>query len=347
MNLYLIFIAVLCLIGIKLFIKDFNKDYLNKDCTSCIKGIFILIVFYSHLVGYTKILPEKDFLMLGLRNFLGQLMVTLFLFYSGYGIYESIKNKKGYVKSIPINRILKTLINFDIAVFLFLIINIILEREYPIKNIILSFVGWEGIGNSNWYIFGILIMYLTTYISFLIFNKQKKKAIKLNWLLSIIFIMFMALYKEDYWFNTLLCYPLGITYSYYKKTIEKYCFDSKKYWLIFAITLVSFMVLHKYSNINYIYYEIYAMIFCIVVILITMKIKINNKYLKWFGDNLFGLYILQRIPMLILKSIGYTNHSYRFALIAFISTIILTIIFNFITKKISLLIDKKLLKREL
>ena len=43
------------------------------------------------------------------------LMVTMFLFYSGYGVFESIKKKKEkYINTIPKRRFLKTLINFAI-----------------------------------------------------------------------------------------------------------------------------------------------------------------------------------------------------------------------------------------
>ena len=51
-----------------------------------------------------------------------------------------------YVKKYPKNRILKTLINFDIAVLLYLLLNILIGKEYPISEIILSFTGVTGIG---------------------------------------------------------------------------------------------------------------------------------------------------------------------------------------------------------
>lgn len=68
MNIYLLFIVVSCLIGIKFYFKKFNLEYLSKENTSNVKGIFILIVFYSHLVTYIGVNQNKDFLMLNLRN---------------------------------------------------------------------------------------------------------------------------------------------------------------------------------------------------------------------------------------------------------------------------------------
>lgn len=271
-------------------------------------------------------------------------MVTLFLFYSGYGVYESIKKKKSaYVSTIPKKRIFKTLFNFDIAVLSFLILNIILKRSYPIKNIVLSFVGWEGIGNSNWYIFGVLIMYTITYLSFKLFDKDDKKSIKLIWILSLVFILFMNVYKDDYWFNTLLCFSLGLSYSYHKKDIEKLILgDNKKYTIVLVLSIITFLILKKYQNQGYMYYELLSMSFVITFILATMKINFNSPILKWFGDNLFWVYILQRIPMLTLKNFGYVGHPYRFALLSFIVTIVLTIIYKFLSDNLWLLFDRKL-----
>ena len=55
MNLYLLMILVLTLIGIKITIKTNNKNYLSKENTSCIKGIFIFDYRLRDLV-------EPDFL---------------------------------------------------------------------------------------------------------------------------------------------------------------------------------------------------------------------------------------------------------------------------------------------
>ena len=47
----------------------------------------------------------------------------------------------------------------------------------------------------------------------------------------------------------------------------------------------------------------YCVVFCLLVVMLTMKLKVNNAVLIWSGKNLFPLYIYQRIPMIILSSI--------------------------------------------
>lgn len=345
MNLYLVFIIISSLIGIQFFIKNFNKDYLSKENTSCIKGIFILIVFYSHICTYMIVQPEKDGLMFLLKNLLGQLMVTMFLFYSGYGVFESIKKKKEkYINTIPKRRFLKTLINFDIAVLTFVIINLIIGVNLDLKRILLAFIGWTSVGNSNWYIFAILLLYLATYASFKIFDKDNNKAISLNWILTVAIMIIIGVYRgpgNEYCYNTLLCYPLGMTYSLYKGKIEKVLFNNQKYILITIILIVCFIAFRRLDLKDVVWYSIYSIIFVMLIVAMTMKINLKSKILKWCGDNLFWLYILQRIPMLILSKTGYAKaHAYRYALICFVITIILTVIYDKGTK----LLHEKILK---
>jgi len=88
-----------------------------------------------------------------------QLVVCMFLFYSGYGIMESFKIKENYVNQLPKNRIFKTLFNFDFAVLIYMLLYVFFQhKEIGLKKVLLSFIGWESFGNSNWYIFSIFVL---------------------------------------------------------------------------------------------------------------------------------------------------------------------------------------------
>ena len=77
-------------------------------------------------------------------------------------------SKKGvkYINDFPKKRILNVLLNFDIAVLLFIVTNILLGRYYSYDEYLLSLIGWTSVGNSNWYIFVILLCYVHVYIAF-------------------------------------------------------------------------------------------------------------------------------------------------------------------------------------
>lgn len=78
------------------FVKsgEFNSDYMSKDTTGAINGIFVLLVFMCHISGYMKLGGSSDTIWLDLKSWLGQLVVVTFLFYSGYGMMCSIMKKR-------------------------------------------------------------------------------------------------------------------------------------------------------------------------------------------------------------------------------------------------------------
>lgn len=106
-----------------------------------------------------------DTLYWRVRVFLGQGVVTCFLFYSGYGIATAIK-KRGddYVRAMPRRRILPTLFVYDCSQIIFLMVQLSLGKSYSAKDYVLSFLSIKSFGNDNWYIFVILGLYLITWL---------------------------------------------------------------------------------------------------------------------------------------------------------------------------------------
>lgn len=273
---------------------------------------------------------------------MGQGVVVMFLFYSGYGVMESIKKKgSDYIHTFPKNRFAKTLLHFDIAVLLFVILDLCLGtlKDYSVLHVLLSFTGWESVGNSNWYIFAVLILYLITYISFKICKDKYPRAAALITFFTVLYIAVLAFFKDAWWFDTVLLYPLGIWYSLGKNKIED--FVRKKpvnYYLLFALCAVVFVVSHLLRR-NILFYEISQVSLCAVIVAATMKIDIHNKILQFFGTHLFEIYILMRIPMIVLLHFEETN-SYLFVAISFVVTLLISVLF----KKFFNIVDKVFLK---
>ena len=168
--------VLLCLYKVQLKPTDGQKymtDYMSVDKTMSIKGIFILLVFFSHFNSYVKFTSPADIEFAAIFTDMGQAMVTMFLFYSGYGVTESIK-KKGisYVHKIPVTRILGTYFRFAFAVILFIVVQAFRGYTFPASQYLLSFLGWESVGNSNWYIFVVVIAYFITFLGFELFRDK-------------------------------------------------------------------------------------------------------------------------------------------------------------------------------
>lgn len=151
----LFYIVLFCIAVWKLQFagKGFYSDSLSVQQTNMIKGIFIWLVFLGHITPYiTKqmsLTHPLDVSALIVQGLLGQLVVVPFLFYSGYGVMLSILKKPAYLASIPKKRIPVTFLNFGVAVLFFVILNLILGINMSLKQVLLSLLMWDSVGNSN------------------------------------------------------------------------------------------------------------------------------------------------------------------------------------------------------
>lgn len=331
-----IFILFLLFYGARVHSDGIYSQYISKQQCNCIKGFFIVVVFCRHIAPYLE-KAGYDFSILGdsifrsIDSSIGQLLVVMFLFYSGYGVSESIKFKGAeYVRNIPRNRLLKTLCNFDIAILVFLVINMCLDIHHSASDILLAFTGWEAIGNSNWYIFVILCCYLITYLTYTIakrFGYVQNRLFIFGGGMLLFGILYVILYKTRgaWWHNTLFAYPIGSAWSLYKVEVEKLV--KNKYLVCLGGSLLMFIICYiSPINLKGLMANLAAIFFATTVVLVTMKLEFKSKALEWCGKLLFPLYIYQRTGMLIFSTIdGGTfiqTYPYAYILICAVITIL-------------------------
>ena len=335
MGLLYLLIFALCFVNIRLSKGGGFQDYLGKEQCNSIKGIFILMIFLSHSLqyfqgsgyGFSNVL-DKLYPFVSAK--IGQLVVVMFLFYSGYGVAESIKGKgKDYLFSFPRKRFFGTLLNFDVAVCCFIVMNLLLGIEMRSKKILLSLIAWESVGNSNWYIFVILFCYMATYIAFMFSNNDLKKGAMATLLFVLLGMTFLIFTKtsQSWWYNTILCFPAGVAYSVWKDRFEM--FFQNHYLISLSFMLALFMVLHfiRIPSGHGLAYNFMSVVFALLIVLLTMKVRIGNKALFWFGSNLFPLYIYQRMPMIVIRHLAgdmfLCNYPYLYVVACFLMTCII------------------------
>lgn len=302
------YLAIFCSLffGLRVNRSGFYEDYLDRKQTDSIKGLFILMVLLRHSMmvvreaGFNPLFA-LDTMGYRLQNAIGQLVVVMFLFYSGYGVMESIKKKgKGYLDGFTRHRLLNTLLNFDVAILCFIVLNLLMGVSMDLKQIAWSLIGWESVGNSNWYIFVILYCYLMTWVSGEAFPRSGVKTLIMTAILILVGEVALSFLKhgQTWWYNTLLCYPAGMCLSLYKDTIARYF--QKNYLLVLGSLLALFLFLHFQKWIpalRGLTYNAKSIVSAFIVVLATMKIKTGNRFLRWSGLCVFPIYIYQRLPM--------------------------------------------------
>lgn len=321
MALLFVILALISLYGIRF--SSYRQDYISMESTNAIKGIFAVIILFSHMCGY--IVLGNSFLdtsFLSILRHLGQLMVAPYLFFSGYGILESVKRKPNYTSTFPRKRILKTLIHFDIAVISYLLLNFLIGPRYPLSSYLLCWIGWESIGNSNWFVFVILMLYILSFLSLTLSekvcgkNESKLVVIAITVTAMSILLWYVLRFsgKGSWWYDTILSFPLGMWFSIYKPRFDALMKRNAISWLLVVCSVVVTGIWHTVIGNDHL--GICACLFSLSIIFIMTKVDINNKVLQWLGAHAFAIYIMQRWPMNLFERMGWNLNSYLFALIS-------------------------------
>lgn len=327
---------------------QYNREYMSRDMTAQIKGIFVILVLLGHAVTYIQTKGAVDDLYMQLKRHLHQMVVVMFFFYSGYGMMKSILNKKfDYVRGIPARRFLPVFVNFVIAVLLFVLVNLMLGKIFPLSTIFWSFIGWSSVGNSNWYMFVVFVIYILMFVSFYLLRWFKKPAAvymctALFTVLTVIFVFWeIRTGLPSWWYDTAFLMPAGCWFALLQKPIETVMMKNDYlYALVCSLLLLVYAVSFQRRLSGGIeYYTIWAVAFTLTVICFTMKVSFHSQIFAWFGRHVFSVYILQRIPMIILSKSGMAHRDkYMFMVLCIMFTILLAMVFDYFMSKL----DKKI-----
>jgi len=315
-----------------------HDAYLSQETAKQVRGLFTILIFFSHYVSYfTKHnIGKYDSIYMDIRVHLDQAIVVPYLFYSGYGMTVSfLKKGRTYIKSVIRYRIPRVFLSMVAAVTLFLILKIFRGEEINRHQILMSYIFWDSLGNSNWYIFGILGEYFIFFIAFLLGKNTSKGSLFSR--LTTITVMTCAFVlwiksqgKESWWYNTLIMFPVGCWYAVFAKRIGRAVQQSHTTYLKTVIMLsISYCFTFFYRSQGLIWYSLWIIAFMGLVLLITMKFEFNSSVFRFFGSHVFSTYILQRIPMIILTWIGWMNNMpYLSFWIALLCTCLIAVVFD-------------------
>ena len=349
----LCYLALLFLVLWKMEIR--TGDNKKRECFSivqakAIQGIFVIFVMLSHFSSYVEFELSNilDKLFVQINNRVGQLMVVMFLFYSGYGIMNKIrKQPKEYLDNFWLHRFLPVYAKFFVCILLFLILNICTGEieNYSLMDIVLSFVAWRSIGNSSWFMFATFFLYIMIIVSFKTIKMDSlKKSLVSFTLFTLMYIMLFSkfLNKGEWWYNTILCFPFGMWFNFYIDKFESLM--EKKYIPLVCGSSVLLLILYLIQDkVQYAYCAL-AIVVVFVVLLVTFKIKIGNKILDFFGRHIFSIYMLQRLTYILFGHVQMDK--YLFLFVAFITTIVIAVSFDYFFalfyKRICRVVEKKI-----
>ena len=170
--------------------------------------------------------------------------------------------------------------------------------------------------------------------------------------LTLVYILYSKRSGIDlWWYDTALCVPLGMIYSHVKDRIEKMFFNNNLLYYTMTLIVIGLYIgstlLHlKNGDQTVVIFS--RLIFTLAYVLVSMKISFNNKILAWLGKYAFAIYVIQRIPMLILQKYYLPDmNKYVYVIVSLILTLLLAFLFELLNKAVQTLFFEKHKKADL
>ena len=291
-------IIFLCLLLVSVR-KHKNEVFFSKEVTNQLRGFAIFTIIFAH-IGYSL---SSDPKFLYPYSILAGVGVNLFLFLSGFGLTLSHLKSPLSPFSFYKKRLLKLFIPLWIVITIFLLTDyFVLQRAYPISEIIHSFLGFfpkadlfQNLDSPFWYFSVILFYYLI--FPLVSFRKILYLSPILILFLSLLFINntplsidmdVLKLYKLHY-----LAFPLGISFGLIIQHI-KLNLNRMLKTLVFCLTGAVFLYTSIHSGVNQDpkLEQIISLVTTFSLVVIFSLSRFNFKLLSLFGVYSYEIYLL-------------------------------------------------------
>lgn len=105
-----------------------TKDYLSKENTDCVKGIFAVSILLHHIAQFNPV--ELPYYVHILVQSMGYLSVSVFFFFSGYGLSLQYRKNKDYLKHFLRHRVLSLYGKYLFIMLLYLLFFLCIGRRF-------------------------------------------------------------------------------------------------------------------------------------------------------------------------------------------------------------------------
>ena len=320
-----------------------TENFLSIRMANEMKGVAILIIFLVHAFPEATVVAKY-----------GGYGVGVFLFLSGYGLYQSNQLEAGKSKSFMQKRIMRLFPPLLIFLLIFTLfwmispsVSSLVLGGHPAPDI-LSFIYANFAFSPLWFVPFILFWYLS-YFFLLKSNVSKKIKIAVLFFLGIV-IIFARPFEVDpawqtilSWFVYPLCFPAGVFISYYReKTISylsKPLFNSPviKISSCLLIFLITFSIWDYSQSLSQksIHYPVTSILFIVGFLLFFyfFMSKLRSCFLNLLGKVSYEFYLFHSLLIAIFIDTGQ-NYFFNNYLFSFFFTLAFAIGLSRIVKKI-------------
>lgn len=317
-------LPVLLLWGAKVSkVGEWNEEALSLRQSKAIQGFLAVCIMFHHIGQKTcaswLFPPTRIQQGLGFFVPLGYIMVAVFLFFNGYGVYKSFHAKENYLKGFMKKRILPVVLALYSTTVIFFIARILVGEKMDATKTWQYLTSIKLCNPNTWYVIVLPFFYLFFYLAFRFIKKDGLAVAAVFGLVLLYMLEATRLDHNDYWirgewwYNCVILFPMGILFAKYEKSLM--AFFKKIYVVLAPLAIIGFYFVYKLSDgiVNvWSYYgenwgapdkvlrrrvcmasqNFLTTYFVLCVILICMKVKFGNRFLKFMGTITLEFYLI-------------------------------------------------------
>ncbi|MBO4367846.1 MAG: acyltransferase [Clostridia bacterium] len=357
-----------------------HEDFTSLRQTKMLLGTAAVCISLHHM-GQKTCAPwhPSKYIVHGMDVFvpMGYMLVGLFLFSSGLGLYRSLKSKPDYLKGFCRRRILPIIVAFYLSEFIHTGIRLAMGEKMSVSQVLWYLSGLRMANNNAWYVIVIPFFYLAFWAAFR-FCRREGTALFLVFAFTLAYTVFGSLIdhqnvwwmRGEWWYNSIIMFPLGLLFGKYERRAA--AFLRRGYWFWLLLSFAGIFLLFRQSEwLNghlWGYYGewgdplkvphrlmsagmewLVCVSFTAFCFLLMMKVKLGNRVLAWFGGMTLGFYLMHGafVEMFgynfldITESIVYIRNVPLYILVVLACSIPAAIGFRFILRQITLPLMKK------
>lgn len=340
MVLYLILFIILIMTVYCVRINTGNfTAALSYDKSNAMKGILALVIVFHHLVLESNI----SFIGLEVFKYIAFPLVSVFFFFSGYGLIKSYYKNGGqiFLKQYAIKRMTRLMIPYVIVIIYYGFYKYFQEpAAFNLGNFLADVFLAREIG-PLWYMTVIIVVYVLFGVCF---KYLKAVTARRTILLATIVFIFLciAFSAPSQWYSSIIGFYAGILYGMNENKVTDILHERyyvKLFLLFFAFVILFGLRLVVSSRItdSEILHGPFRNVIDIVFILFLVSlfeiIEIKKDTMLFMGKISYEIYLIH--PFIIYSLSKKIWDDAKYSLIAFLCSIILAYILNVINVRLS------------
>lgn len=276
-----------------------------------------------------------------IRFFLaGNLWVSMFFFYSGYGLKYSISTKENYLLKIP-RKMINVYIPFLIAETAYTLTMVLRGKTMSLGEIIAHCIGLKLANATLWYVIEVLFLYGILYCIERWVNSEYHDVLWLG-IYGTFMVLSVLFDIGTCWYISTISFWLGMKYYSGSSFIKK--FSSNKVLIIFTVLYIfekvlSFSKGNEFLSLNKNYWIVaiqlvLAPLFIFLLDLLVRRKVFEGRILQYLGKISYEIYLLHMLVFLWLKDMS--DNLYIIAIAISVITIVLSMLIRECTRQITI-----------